>query len=144
MAFLDLFMSGAQKRDIGHFASIVRLAMADQFISNGEQKLLDRMSVRLNISERTKKKILRNPEKFPINPPVSFDNRIERLYNLTKMIFADSESIEKEASILVKVGVGLGFPTKDVDRITDEALKLAMNDINLNDFTVAIKKISAA
>ncbi len=142
MAFLDLFMSGAQKRDIGHFSSIVRLALADNVISEGEKQLLDRMAIRLNISEKKYEQILKNPDKYPINPPISHENRIERLYNLTKMIFADSEAIEKEAAILVKVGVGLGFPTDNVDKITKEAIRLAMKDTSLEDFTEAIKAIS--
>ncbi len=142
MAFFDLFMSGAQKSNIGHFACIVKLALADNIISEGEQKLLDRMADRLNISSKTKNKILKNPDKYPIHPPVSLDNRIERLYNLTKMVYADSEAIDKESSILVKICVGLGFPTKDVEKITNEAMKLTKDNVNLNDFTTSIKKIS--
>lgn len=140
MAFLDLFMSGAQRRNIGHFASIVKLALADKIITKGEQIILDRMAIRLNISDKKRAAIIKNPDNYPINPPVSYDDRIERLYNLTKMIFADSEAVEKEAGILVKVAVGLGFQTSNVDKITKEAMQLGMQEINLKDFTSAIKK----
>ncbi|MBV1887914.1 MAG: TerB family tellurite resistance protein [Urechidicola sp.] len=142
MAFSDLFISGAQRRNIGHYASIVKLALVDEIISEGEQKLLDRMANRLNINTRLREKIRKNPDKYPINPPVGMDNRIERLYHLSNMIFADTEAIEKEAAMLVKVSVGLGFPTKNVDKVTDEAIKLAMKDTSLTDFTKAIKIIN--
>lgn len=142
MAFLDLFMSGAQKRNRGHFSSIVKLALADNKLSDGEQKLINRMAVRLNISERTKQKILKDPNRYPLHPPVDLDGRIERLYNLTKMIFADAEAIEKEAALLVKLGVGLGFPTDNADAIAEEAIKLTMSDASLNDFSKKIKEIN--
>lgn len=142
MGFLDLFMSGAQKRNIGHFSSIVRLALADHILSDEEQELLNRMAVRLNISDRMKQKILKDPNKYPLHPPTSLDARIERLYNLTKMVFADAESLEKEASLLVKIGVGLGFPTKNVDAIAEEAINLSMNNVSLEEFTAKIKKLN--
>lgn len=142
MAFLDLFTSGVQKRNIGHFASIVRLAIADDVLTDGEKKLLNDMAVRLNISERKYKKILSNPDEYPIYPPVSQDNRIERLYNLTKMIFVDDEAVGKEGAIFLRVAVGLGFPTAKADKITEEAIRLAMSDTSLKDFTEAIKEIS--
>lgn len=141
MAFSDLFISGAQKENIAHFSSIVRLALVDEVISDGEKQLLDRMAIGLNISKRKYDEILKNPNKYPTTPLVSHDNRIERLYNLTKMIFADNEAIEKEAAILVKVGVALGFPIENVDKIAEEAIQLAMNDISLENFTKAIKSI---
>jgi len=140
MAFSDLFTRGDQKRNVGHFACIVRLALADNVISEGEQKMLDRMAIRLNISDRLKKKVLKDPEKYPIEPPVSFENRIECLFNLTSMILADDEAMEKEKEILVKVVVGLGFPTDNSEMISSKAIELAINNNNLEEFTKKIRQ----
>ena len=139
MAFLDLFTSGDQKRNTSHFACIVKLALADNVISEGEQKVLDRMAIQLNISDRLRKKVIKNPDKFPIEPPVNFENRIECLFNLTSMILADDEAIEKERSILIKVAVGLGFPTEDSKKIANLAIELAMSNTSLDEFTKKIK-----
>lgn len=141
MAIFDLFMSGAQRRNLGHYAGIVRLAQADGVVTDGEEILLKRMAKKLHISDRNVKRVFKHPEKFPINPPVSYDDRIERLFNLTRMIFADSESVEKEAAILIKVAVGLGFPTQDVEKITQSAIDLTMKETPLKEFSEKIKAL---
>ncbi|PHR70083.1 MAG: fructose 1,6-bisphosphatase [Lutibacter sp.] len=142
MSISDLYSSGAHKRDLGHFSNIVKLALADDIITDNEQRLLDRMSRRLDISEIDYKEILKNPTKYSMNPPVSYDKRIERLYNLTKMIFADSEVTGDEAQVMRKVAIGLGFPTDNAEKVVDEAIHLAMNDNDLEDFTKAIKSVN--
>ena len=142
MSISDLYSSGAHKRDLGHFSNIVKLALADDIITNEEQRLLDRMARRLDISDQDYKTILKNPTKYSMNPPVDYDRRIERLYNLTKMIFADSEVTGDEAKVMRKVAVGLGFPTDNAEKVVDEAIHLAMNDNDLEDFTKAIKRVN--
>lgn len=142
MSISDLYSSGAHKRDKGHFANIVKLALADEIITEGEQKLLDRMARRLQISPSEYKEILANPDKFPMNPPVSYDRRIERLFNLTKMVFVDNEVVGDEASVMRKIAVGLGFSVENAEKVVDEAIHLALNDNDLEDFTKAIKKVN--
>ena len=142
MSISDLYSSGAHKRDLGHFSNIVKLALADDIITDEEQRLLDRMSRRLDISETDYKEIIKNPTKYSMNPPVDYNERIERLYNLTKMIFADSEVTGDEAKVMRKVAVGLGFPTDNAEKVVDEAIHLAMNDNDLEDFTKAIKRVN--
>ncbi len=143
MSISDIYSSGAHKKNLGHFASIVKLAMADDVITEGEQQLLERLAKRLNIGEDEYKKIVKNPNKYPINPPVSYDARIERLYNLTKMIYADDEVSKDEVSILHRIVIGLGFPQDNADKVSDEAIHLVMNDNDLDDFTLAIKRVNS-
>jgi len=143
MSISDLYSSGTHKNNLGHFASIVKLAMADEVITDGERELLESLAKGLNISNEEYKKIVKNPDKYPINPPVSYDTRIERLYNLTQMIFADEEVAKEEISILHRVVTGLGFPQDNVEKVSDEALHLVMNNDNLEDFTKAIKRVNS-
>jgi len=143
MSISDLYSSGVHKNNVGHFACIVKMAMADKVITDGEQDLLESLAKRLNISKEEYKKIVKNPDKFPINPPVSYDTRIARLYNLTQMIYADEEVSKEEVSILFRVVVGLGFPQDNAEKVSDEALHLVMNNNNLEDFTKAIKRVNS-
>ncbi len=143
MAISDLYSSGKHKQEIGHFASVVKMAQTDAVITESEQKLLDRTAKRLNISEEEYKKILKSPEKFPINPPVSYDETIERLYALTKMIYADNEVDKEEVALLRKVATALSIPLDNVEKVCDEAIHLIMNDNDLDDFTEAIKKVNS-
>ncbi|MCF6348770.1 MAG: TerB family tellurite resistance protein [Flavobacteriaceae bacterium] len=143
MSISSVYLSGGHKKNMGHFASIVKLAIADEIITDGEQQLLDRLAKRLHISEEDYKKIFKNPEEYPINPPVSYDERIERLYNLTKMIYADKEVSKEEVSVLKRIVVGLGFPQDNAEKVSDEAVHLVMNDNDLEDFTKAIKRVNS-
>jgi len=142
MSISDLYSSGTHKNNISHFACIVKVALADNIITEGEQKLLDRLARRLEINKIEYKNILKNPEKYPLNPPVSYNERIERLYNLTQMIFADNEVTDDEVSILQRIAIGLGFPQDNAEKVSDEAVHLVMNENDLEDFTKAIKRVN--
>lgn len=143
MSISDLYSSGKHKQEIGHFASIVKIAKTDNVITEGEQKLLDLAAKKLHISEHEYQEILKSPEKFPVNAPVSYDERIERLYRLTKMIFADDNVDKDQVSLMRKIAVALQFPLDNVEKVCDEAIHLVMNDNDLEDFTSAIKKVNA-
>jgi len=142
MGISDHNLSGKQKRNIAHFASVVRLANADGFLSEGEEVLLKRLAKRFHILEEKYKEILNNPEDYPIYTPHSYEERIEHLYDLAKMVFADNEATGDEAKVLKKICVGLGFPIDNVDKVADEAIHLVLNDNDLDEFTNAIKKVN--
>jgi len=143
MAISDIYSSGEHKRNLGHFASIVKMAKVDDVISEGEQKLLDRAARRLNITDEEYKEILKNPEKHPINPPVGYNASIERLYRLAKMIYADDAPSKEEVELLKKIATGLTFKIEMIDAIVSEAVHLIMNDNDLEDFTKAIKAVNS-
>lgn len=143
MSISDLYTSGKHKQELGHFASIVKIAEDDGVITEGEQKLLDRAAKKLHISQEEYKEILKNPEKYPINAPVSYDERIERLYRLSKMVLADEKVDLHEVQLMRKIAVGLLFQEDNVEKVCDEAIHLVMNDNDLEDFTAAIKKVDS-
>ena len=143
MSISDLFTTGKHKQEIGHFASVVKIAKSDNIITEGEQKLLDRTAKKLNISDAEYEAILATPEKVPVNPPVSYDESIERLYTLTKMIYADNDVNKEQVSLLQKIATALSIPIDNVEKVCDEAIHLIMNDNDLEDFTSAIKKVNS-
>ena len=143
MSISDLYSSGKHKQEIGHFASIVKIAKIDNIITEGEQQLLDNAAKNLNITSEEYSDILKNPEKYPVNAPISYDERIERLYRLTKMIFADDSIDKNEVSLLRKIAIALQFPVDNAEKVCDEAIHLILNDNDLDDFTSAIKNVNA-
>ena len=143
MSISDLYASGKHKQEIGHFASVVKIAKTDGVIAEGEQQLLDKAAKKLNISKTEYTEILKSPEKFPLNPPVSYDERIERLYRLTKMVFADEHVDREQVTLMQRTAVALQFPLDNVEKVCDEAIHLVINGNNLDSFTDAIKKVNA-
>jgi uncharacterized tellurite resistance protein B-like protein len=143
MAILDYFTKGEQNRNLGLFAYLVKIAKVDNVITEGEEKLLKRTALLLEIPEAKYKEILKNPNTYKLDAPYSYDERIERLYRLTQMIYADDTAEIHEVNVLKKAIVALGFPTENVDKIASEAVHLVMNDNDLEDFAKAIKNVNA-
>ncbi len=142
MSFSDLFDSGFKKRNQDHFAAIVRVAMDDGTISDGERAFLDRLARKLEISDSMYAKILEDYNSHPINAPHSYDDRLERLYDLTRMVYADDVTDESEISLLRKISVGLGFQTTNVSYIVDKALNLVGAGATLETFVHEIKNMN--
>lgn len=142
MSISDLFDSGFQKRNQDHFASIVRIAMSDGVITDGEQAFLDRLARNLGISDNDYKEILKDYATHPINPPTSYDRRLERLFDLSRMVYADDTLGDKQAPMLERLSVGLGFSSENVSYVVDKALKLVQTGIDADGFIEAIKKMN--
>ena len=96
MSIKDLYTSGFVKRNHGHFAAIVRVALSDGEIVEQEQEFLDKLANRLSITEDEYGEILKNPTNYPINPPTTYNRRLERLFDLVRMVYVDLDVKEIE------------------------------------------------
>lgn len=142
MSISDLFDSGFKKRNESHFASIVRVAMSDDIITDEEKAFLDRLAHNLGISTEDYKAILKDYQSHPINPPLSYDRRLERLFDLSRMVYADHIKGEDQEALLRKIAVGLGFHAVNVKYIIDKALTLVNNGVDLDTFMDEIKNMN--
>ena len=143
MSISDLFDSGFKKRNQDHFAAIVRVAMSDGVINDMEREFLDRLARRLDITEEKYKEILKDYQSHPINPPTSYDRRLERLYDLARMVWADHVEGEAQINILQRLCIGLGFNPKNAKHITNKALELVHEEADLDEFTEGIKTMNS-
>ena len=142
MSFSDLFDSEFQQRNKGHFASIVRVAFTDERVSPEEKAFLDKLAVRLEISSAEYEEILENPSKYPINPPYLHEHRIERLYDLARIVHVDHHLGDKQEVLLKKIGIGLGFNVDNIDYIVDKALKLVDKKVDIDTFSVEMHNMN--
>ena len=142
MSISDLFDSEFRKRNEDHFASIVRVAMDDGIISEEEKSFIDRLARNLDVSDAHYKEILKDYQSHPINPPLSYDHRLERLYDLSRMVYVDHIKGDKEEILLRKIAVGLGFSTENVKYVVDKALTLVSNGVDLDTFIDEIKHMN--
>lgn len=142
MSIADFFDSGFQKRNQDHFAAIVRVAMSDGVITDDEQAFLDRLARKLDISEGDYKEILKDFKTHPVNPPSSYDRRLERLYDLARMVYADHELGERQIAMLERLGVGLGFSPANINYVVDKALKLVHAGVDEDNFKDEIKNMN--
>jgi len=134
MSISDLFDSGFRNRNKGHFSAIVRVALSNDIISPEEKEFLDKLAIKLEISHSEYEEILENPLKYPINPPILHTHRIERLYDLARMVYADAVLSEKQHDLLTRFSLALGFTAGNVNYIVDKALKLVDMSVDLDTF----------
>ncbi len=142
MSISDLYSSGAHKRNIGHFADIVKLALLDGEIEQREENLLERLARILDISTEEYNSILKNPNNYPTTSATNYQERLESLYFSTRMLLIDGRVSEHGVSLLTKIAVGLGFDDEKADKIVDEAIKMFLRIPDLDDFMDTIKRVN--
>ncbi|VAW10884.1 FIG00651957: hypothetical protein [hydrothermal vent metagenome] len=140
MPILDLYQHSGHRRNLAHFASIATLAAADGEVSPQEMKLLNSFAIKLDISEADFKEVMKKSNKYPIDPPNSSEKRLERLYDLFRIIFADNKVDDDEMVLLKKYAIGLGYPSEKVDRILEKSIAIFSGRINFEDYLYLIKK----
>ena len=142
MSIANIYLSGDQKRNISHFANIVKIAKSDGEISKEEEDLLKAIAKQYQITDDNYKAIFKDPEYYPIRAQLGCEERIERLYDLLKMVFADHKLRSMEVSILRKIVVGLAFPLKNIDDIVIQAVHLDIENCSLEKFQEEIMKVN--
>lgn len=142
MSISDLFDSGFRNRNKGHFSAIVRVALSDGSITPEEQHFLDKLAIKLEISQAEYEEILENPLKYPVNPPLMHTHRLERLYDLARMVYADDVLGEKQRDLLTRFALALGFTAGNVGYIVDKALKLVDLNVDLDTFTYEMQHMN--
>ena len=142
MSISDLFDSEFKNRNKGHFSAIVRVATADGDMSKEEKEFLDKLAVRLEISAAEYEEILENPLKYPINPPYLYVERLERLYDLARIVHIDHHLGDKQERLLVKFGLALGFTPGNVNYIVNKALTLIDKKVDSDTFVYEMKNMN--
>ena len=142
MSFSDLFDSGFKKRNEDHFAAIVRVAMSDGIISDSEKAFLDRLARNLDINEEDYAIILKDYKSHPINPPTTYERRLERLFDLARMVWVDHIRGTEQMVVLERLCVGLGFRSSNAKYVADKAMELVKQGVDVDDFSEEIKNMS--
>lgn len=134
MGFADLYYNLDKRRNIAHFANIVRIAKSDGIISEEELAFLKVLAKRYAIDTDLYQMIVENPDDFPTMSSIELEERIERLYDLIRMVDADHHQNLQEIKVLKKVVTGLSFPVKKVDDIVSLALKIDIEQCTFEKF----------
>jgi hypothetical protein len=143
MSIKDLYSSGFVSRNQGHFAAIVRVALSDGKIVEEEELFLQRLAKKLSIGEVAYAEILEDPTNYPINPPTTYNRRLERLFDLVRIVYVDLDIKEKQITMLERIGVGLGFAPSNVEYIVRKALQLIGDGVlDVDTFSDEIKNMN--
>ena len=139
MSFSNLYSSGFKQRNRDHFASIVRIALSDGVISKEEEAFINRTAINLEIEEQEVETIKANLDNYPINPPSTEQRRLERLYDLARMVFADQIADQAEKKIMNRLIIGLGFPHEEVEDIINQSFEQIQKGSDEDEFIASFK-----
>ncbi|MEM0542532.1 TerB family tellurite resistance protein [Flavobacterium sp. j3] len=142
MSIAELFDSEFKNRMKGRFAAVVRMLFVDGFFDEDEKKFLDKLALKLDISKQEYDEIVENPAKYELNPPYLYIERLESLYNITKLVHHDDHLGDKQERLLRKFAVSLGFTTSNVDYIVNKALILVDKKVDLDTFIFEMKNMN--
>lgn len=140
MSISDLFGSGEHLRNINHFACIVNLASVDGEINEKEEILLKRFAHKMDITQTEYKAVVRNPQEFPVSSCNSVEQRLERLHDLFKIIFADSHIDREEEELIKRYAIGLGFSSADSEAIIKRSIQIFTGQISFEDYRYLLDK----
>lgn len=139
MSFVDLYSSGEHRRNLAHFAAIATLAAVDGELGIEEKRLLDRFAKKLDITEAEFNKVMLKGNKYPIDPPHDHKKRLERLYDLFRIIFADHMIEKEEMALLKRYAIGLGFSGEKADKVIEKSVTIFSGRIDFEDYLYLLK-----
>jgi len=140
MSFTDLFESGEHNRNLSHFASIARMASVDGKLNEEELKLLKRFARKLNIEDLEYAEVLKNPAKYPINPPNSAEIRLERIHDLFEIIFVDHEIDNHERELIERYAIALGYSEESAQKLIKRSIEIYDGGLDLEDYRFLLNR----
>lgn len=139
MSIVDLYSSGEHRSNLAHFAAMASLAASDGVINPVEKKLLNRFADKLDITPAEYKEVMKKENRYPIDAPHSLEKRLERLYDLFKIIFADHLIDDEEMSLLKKYAIALGFSSDKANKVIERSVAIFSGRIDFEEYLYLIK-----
>lgn len=110
----------------GHFLRLFQMAMTDDDFSPEEWKMLYQFAEERGISQEELDKILLSTTGHLIIPE-TIEKRIEYLYDLARMIWADGKVTEDERRTLAKYCKKFEFLDENIPELTEYLLEAVKN-----------------
>lgn len=142
MGILDLYQSSAHRNNVAHFAAIVTIALSDGELNEDEMVLVNRFRRKLDITEEEYDLIMTNPSKYPLVSYSSYNDRLEHLFDLFKIIYADHKIDEPERKTLLKYALGLGFTSDKAESVVKKSIKIFEEGIDFDHYSFLMDKRS--
>ncbi len=140
MGILDLYQSSEHRNNVAHFAAIVTLALADGELNEAEMKLVNRFAKKLDIRDDEYDLIIENPTKYPLVSYSSYEDRLEHLFDLFKIIYSDHSIDEQENKLINRYAIGLGFTSDKASEIVKKSIKIFETGIDFEYYNFILGK----
>ncbi|QBA63166.1 TerB family tellurite resistance protein [Muriicola soli] len=140
MPIKDLYSHSEKRNNLAHFAAIASLAAVDGEINASEQKVLDKFAVKLDITGEEIREVMKKENKYPIEAPYKSEQRLERLYDLFRIIFADRRIDEDEVRLIKKYALALGYSPEKAESVIRRSIILFMGKFDFEDYLYMMRR----
>ncbi len=140
MPIIDLYKHGEARSNLAHFAALATLANMDGIITKEEQELLDYFSRKLGITDAEYKEVMKEENKYPIETPLTHEERMERLYDFFRLIISDFDMQKGQLKAVEAYAIALGFSPAVAKKVVDKSIKIFSGQIDLQDYMYLMEK----
>jgi hypothetical protein len=102
------------KQNKEYFIHVVRVAIADDIISDSEMELLHELGKKLGYTHSELDNLIATTGKSDYIPPYELAERFEQVYGIVKMTLADGIIDNNEMRIASSFALKSGFPENDI------------------------------
>lgn len=107
-----------------HIKNLLALAKADGFVHEKEEKMLYKIGKRYGLKDRQIKELIESDEKFEVNTPDNHNDKMNVLYDLMLMVYADGVVEKKEIAFCEQVAKQFGYKKAIVKWMLDEVFTM--------------------
>ena len=100
-----------------YFVHLIRIAKADDVISNPELELLHRIGKTLDFTIPEIDNLIETTDRSDYNPPPELSQRFEQLYGVVKMTLADGMIDKKEMRIVSSFAAKSNFREDEIPHL---------------------------
>ncbi|MCU7614596.1 hypothetical protein N0B16_09130 [Chryseobacterium sp. GMJ5] len=122
-----------------HFLRLYQMAICDDDFSTLELKMLYQCAEEKGISSKNLDEILVRPLNFKSLVPKTIGEKVDYLYDLTVMIWADGIVSPNEYSAMQKCVLMFGFLEENVTSIVDYLIEAVRNGKNKSEILYELK-----
>ncbi len=144
MSIFDAIGNAEYKQHLSLLATLIKMSAVDGKIDDAEWKIIEKVAEKYGFDEEALKYLKKNYENYSLDTPFSLEERIQQLYDLTRLAFADGHLEFKELRLLLRSVLGLGFPPDKAESVFEAAVNSVKNNEPKEKFFAVIKDIVTA
>jgi hypothetical protein len=117
MGTLDFSDHSTKKQNEDYFIHLIRIAKADNTISNTELKLLNHLGKELGYLESEIADLIETTKMSDYIPPYELSERFGQVYNVVRMTLADGSIDKNEMRLASSFALQSGFSDSEIPRL---------------------------
>jgi hypothetical protein len=140
MPIIDLYKHGQGRSNLAHFAAMASLAASDGIITPEEKNILDYFAEKLGITEAEYKEVMKEENQYPIESPLTREERLERLFDFCRVMASDLDIQGEQVTMVETYAIALGFPPAKAREVVRKSVDIFTGRISFDDYMYLISK----